>query len=166
MVKNNTLFRNPNYGGDNITDAVQIMLFEILELGNTDILETMLNNGFIKNETLRQRIEHAVVYISENGGPGYYDEYHYTAYDSDIKKMIQSLPNEIEKTTGKKIRFALWLASRDSVIKNYEGNDDNMLAYPTGDIVLSDLGDDGILFGYENEPKPVETHRLVSAGKV
>lgn len=150
-----TAFRNPNYAGDGETDPVEVMLFEIMELGNTDIFDTLLESDLIKNSDIIERMRSASEYIEENGGPGYYDEDDYTDDDRDIKELIKSIPDEIARTTGKTINFVLWLASKSDVEARYEGTGDNIIEYPTSDIILSNLGDEGALFAYETRPEPV-----------
>ncbi len=150
-----TAFRNPDYAGDGEADPVKVMLFEIMELGNTDILDTLLESDLIKNSDIIERMKSASEYIEENGGPGYYDEDDYTDDDRAIKELIKSIPDEIARTTGKTINFVLWLASKSDVETQYDGTGDNILEYPTSDIILSNLGNDGALFGYETRPKPV-----------
>lgn len=65
--------------------------------------------------------------------------------------------NCIEDNTGKKIRYALWLADKDAVEDMYEGNERDIYAYNVDDaVVLSDLGYDGTLYGFEEMPEPIE----------
>ena len=41
------------------------------------------------------------------------------------------------------------------VVKKYQGTDHDMECYEISDVVLSNLEDSGILFGYVSEPHPV-----------
>ena len=77
--------------------------------------------------------------------------------DEDIKYMLNEIIYCIEEETGVKVNYALWLAEKDAVIKYYEGDERDIYGYDTSNaVILSDLGEDGILFGYEEEPKPVK----------
>lgn len=155
-MKKNTMFRTECYGNSGVRDAKEIFLFETLELCNTDILETIVENGLIKNQQLLSNIQDAIEWLDAfNEGDG--DDF----ADADIKfsKLFDSIIDEIAANTGKRIRYALWLASAQAVKRNYEGDQDgrNMDEYYTSEIILSDLGADcgGILFGYESLPKPI-----------
>ena len=144
-----TAFRNPYYAGDGEVKAFEVMSFEILELGNTDILYTLLENGLIQDQLLLESISSVANYIEDFGGPGYYVE------DHTCEDVIHNILKEIKRVTGKDIRVALWLASKEAIIKYYDGSENNIIEYPTSDVVLSDLGEQGSLFGYESMPRPV-----------
>ncbi|MEE5994692.1 MAG: hypothetical protein V3G42_15935, partial [Oscillospiraceae bacterium] len=71
---------------------------------------------------------------------------------------------EVRKNSGYHIKYALWLARYDIVTnKNPDENgygmyltdDTEIDKYKTGPVVLSYLGDGGVLFGYEEMPHPV-----------
>ena len=67
--------------------------------------------------------------------------------------FYKAVLEEIKLVTGKNITYVLWLAEKEDVIKIYgDGHlEDNQIdEYYTSDIVLSDIGVDGKLFGYEN----------------
>ena len=55
------------------------------------------------------------------------------------------------------VNYALWLASKKSVLENYsDGIESEIDVYYVGNaVVLSDLGYDGILFGYRDCPRPL-----------
>lgn len=138
-----TLFRTERYSGSGTRNAVDVIVFEICELGNTDIPEYCLSHyDFSKmrfNETLQFLIENL-----ENGE---------MPDETEIRAVVQDMLKHIESQTGHCITHALWLASRETVKDNYEGNEDSIDEYETGPVILSDLGEDGILFGYESNPQ-------------
>ena len=74
-------------------------------------------------------------------------------------EFYNEILSEIKEVTNKDIKFVLWLAERDAVIKYYGNNgvlaDEHIDEYPISDIILSNLGVDGILFGYEEAVEPI-----------
>ena len=58
-----------------------------------------------------------------------------------------------------RVRYALWLAPSDTVIEHYARPGGRIDAYDVSDaIVLSDLGYDGVLFGFEKNPEPIRSY--------
>lgn len=47
------------------------------------------------------------------------------------------------------------MADRETVIELYDGTEDNISEYETSEAVISDLGGDGVLFGYEEMPEEI-----------
>ena len=62
---------------------------------------------------------------------------------------------EINKQTDHDLKYALWLADKSVVLDMYAYDSLNVDAYETSDIILSNLGADGILFAYDYEPEPI-----------
>lgn len=64
---------------------------------------------------------------------------------------------DLSKVTGVNISHALWLADPDTVL-NFYGKDlttgSYIDAYEPGPVVLTDLGHDGTLYGYDHDPYP------------
>lgn len=52
------------------------------------------------------------------------------------------------------------LASREDVLDLYEADPDDIDEYEVSDVILSDIGHDGRLYGYTNDPEPVNYPRL------
>lgn len=139
------LYRHNQNFGKTPTDALSVLTFETRELGNADIPAYCLEHYDFPTAA-RSLIEGLVKHI--NGEPGI--EVSANGYPFILDIML----TQIRKLTGKDIRHVLWLASRQSVIDNYEGTEDNIEAYETSSVILSDLGEDGILFGYVEAPEP------------
>lgn len=138
------LYRHNQSTGKTPTDALSVLTFETRELGNSDIPRYCLEHYNFPSGT-RSLMEGLIrhidgdegVKVSENGYPF----------------ILDLMLGHIRKETGRDIRHVLWLASRQSVIDNYEGTEDNIEAYETSPVILSDLGPDGILFGYIEAPE-------------
>lgn len=123
--------------------ALPVMLFEITELHNADILEYVSENYLLPDE-LKMDVREIIDNIDD------VDEY-------GCERILEEVLNCIENSTGKKIRYALWLADKDAVEDIYEGDERDIYAYNVDDaVVLSDLEYDGTLYGFEEMPEPIE----------
>ena len=121
-------------------DAISVMKFEIEELENEDIFDYVLDNYKLSKQ-LKNDIKN---YIDDREG--------------NLKNILENILFELKKQTGKNIKYVLWLAEKDTVIDMYDGEENGIDVYETKDgVVLSDLGYDGILFGFEKLPKPIDT---------
>lgn len=139
------LYRNDDYSNSGVQKLVDIIFYEVFELGNTDILE-YCNDHYQLTDDLTDMIDRNIELIQEGDDPS----------DSEIKYIAKELVKEICEETDKHLRYGLWLASKKSVIDFYDGTEENINAYPISDVILSDLGDDGKLFAYEYFPYSVE----------
>ena len=55
------------------------------------------------------------------------------------------------------MKYVLWLCvDKDDVMEYYNATLDDIDTYPVGDVVLSDLGHEGILWGYTSRPEPIK----------
>lgn len=125
--------------------AIPVMLFEITELHNTDILEYVMNHYHLPG-ILMQNIQDYIDNIDdvEEG-------------DENVEYMLKEILGCIEDETGINVRYALWLADREAVEELYDGDELDVNAYDIDNaIVLSDLGYDGTLYGFEEMPEPIE----------
>lgn len=147
------LYRTETYSGSGERNVIDVMLFEIWELCNTDILDTLLESDLIKSEELRDRIKYVAEYVDN------LDD------EDEVKELCEEIISEINKNTGKHIKYAIWLAGYDAIVRHDEnggyGKDITSEAdidkYEIGDVILSDMGKDdgGILYGYEDQPIPI-----------
>ena len=136
-----TLYRNDSAFGEGIREALPVIRFEMCQLGNADIPKYILENYPLKDED--KTFIRDYLAKQENS----FDEERALAA---ADRILFSL----EKTIGKKINFVLWLASKEAVKELYDGTESNMDSYDTsGGTVLSDLGYDGTLFGFEKKPQ-------------
>ena len=134
------LYRAEDTYGSGIRDIYEVIFYELVELGNTDILEYCLEHYLL--DTI---IEDSVEDLIDN----------YTEYDEEyINDIIYAMIHEIEKKTNTQLKYCLWLASKEAVEDLYAG--ENINKYYTSNIILSDLDYDGTLYAYKDEPEPVE----------
>ena len=120
-------------------DAISVMMFEIEELENEDIFDYVLDNYKLSDE-LKESIK---TYMDSSEG--------------DLESILKNMLSEIKTQTGKDIKYALWLAEKETVIDMYDGVENGIDVYETKDgVILSDLGYDGVLFGFEKLPEPVD----------
>lgn len=154
----NTLWRNEEYS-EGVRNAVKVITFEMYDLGNIDIPDTVFHRYIVYNRSRLEQhgfakaIEQIELFVNDT-------------QDFDSKQYMLELPRAIyqkvaediiaiiQTITGVEIKYVLWLTDKESVVRYYEGRDDNMIEYPTTEIVLSDLGKEGKLFGYNSLPIP------------
>lgn len=133
------MYRDEDIYGSGINDILDVISYEVYELGNTDILEYCLDH-YVEDKNLKNRIIDLVNNLENYS-------------DLDVFNLVQDLVVEINYQTKSDLKYCLWLASEQAVKDLYDGS--NINAYYTSDIILSDLGYDGILFAYETEPLPI-----------
>lgn len=135
------LYRNNNTFGDNVRKSLDVIVYEIFELGNADILEYCTEHYALSSE-LRNKIDDIIDNIGD--------------VDEDtVITIVKSLLNELKMIFNRPIKEVIWLASLEAVNDLYAGTDDNadIEAYSVEDaIVLSNLGYDGLLFGFFERP--------------
>lgn len=139
---NNVMYRSEDSYGSGIRDILDIMTFEIYELKNIDILEYTLDH-YLQNSNIKETVENMIADIE-------------IFSEEEVYKICKLIINEINKQTDHNLKYALWLAEYDAVSNIYSFDESSIEAYNTSDIILSDLGYDGILFGYDEEPEPIE----------
>ena len=143
-------YRNESYSGSEIRDAQKIISFEILELGNTDILETIAaHDSNLISDEFKEKLEKIEDMMKDGGVLGIED-----------METVNSILVNINTHTGKNFRYALWLTDRDTVRDLYsDGYDDDsdeyddIDGYETSDYVLADTGILGVLYLYEDMPE-------------
>lgn len=143
-------YRTESFSGLGYRDAVSVMYFETFELMNTDILLTLKEKKLIKGALLSEAERY--IYCLQNSTSEVFNE-------EEGKRFFEEVLRQIFEITGKDIRYVLWLADKETVFDFY-GKDmvseSDFEQYETdGAIVLSELGYDGTLYGYEKEPCPV-----------
>ena len=137
---NNVMYRY-NYSGNNITDPVKVIAFEMGELGNIDIPDYCLDNyGDKMRLEMREKIENAIELI-QNGD-----------MDEDVaEQTAKAIVSEMERIWNIRIKRVMWLADYDTVVDLYcdEGDTENIESFKTSNYIIVDLGCDGILFAYD-----------------
>lgn len=139
---NSVMYRSEDSYGSGVRDILDIMTFEIYELKNIDILEYTLDH-YLQNSNIKETVENMIADIE-------------IFSEDEIYKVCKLIINEINKQTDHNLKYALWLAEYDAVSNIYSFDESSIEAYNTSDVILSDLGYDGILFGYDEEPEPIE----------
>lgn len=138
----NVMYRY-NYSGNNITDPVEVIAFEIGELGNIDIPDYCLENyGDKMRPNVYNEIENAIGLIEDGD------------MDEDMAEHIaKRIVSEMERIWHISIKRVVWLADYDTVVDMYceNGDTNNIEAVETSDYILSDLEGDGILFAYSKD---------------
>lgn len=157
------LFRNENYSGSGVRDAIQVMSFEMFDLNNSDIPETLQATIFAKNTVAKNYCLKLIELIESND------------LDNSNKPTItkesaiiwaENLLSFIKQETGKSIKYALWLTDVTNASYGMYGTasgclniGDQIDAYLESDIILSNMGMQGKLYGYESLP---EIHHTIT----
>ena len=129
-------FRSEDVFGEGYRDAPSVMAHEVFELKNPDIIDTLSSNLMRGSKILKEA--HNIT--DEESGVLFFKE----------------VLKELSKITGREVKYCLWLGDQpEDVINEYNVNLDSLNAYIKSDIVLSDLGTEGKLYGYEEMPKPL-----------
>lgn len=134
-------FRTENFSGSNVRNLEDVVYFEIRELGNTDILDTM-------NELYGLDFQPFMDIEDEN-----------TIADECYHKVLEQIFFHLEKqfNTSRDNLNAIWLTTYDNVEKIYcqSPNDKiNMVDILPNFYPISDLDTDGVLFVYKKEDCP------------
>ena len=135
MIRNKKGYRNENCYGSGVRDLREIIEYEIVELGNIDIQDTLiilydykplhlLEEDLINEDLINQEIENMIKFIKEF--------------------------SKFESLEG------LWLCAKEEDVKQLYWNEDNDLQtyYLTGnEMIISDIGYDGCLIVCEDIEK-------------
>ena len=144
-------YRTETFSGMGYRDAAEVMAFETFEMGNTDIMETLIAARTVQDPSLIHTMKG---YVEELDANGFIDD----LSEADAIKFFGRVLDEIRSVTGYTIKYALWLADEDTVMGFYGKDEilpDDVDAYEIGPVVLSELGYDGTLYGYESCPEPI-----------
>ena len=161
-------YRTERLWGEGYRVAPEVMAFEVFGLGNTDILETLMDT-ILKGTPMADELQQLEYAINEEDVPSnptlskflaMWDKYDEDEEDDAIA-FFQTVLDAIKEKTGKDIKYCLWLCdTKEDIIQEYDMNnelDDNSFdAYEDSDIILSDLGSGGKLYGYEEYPNPCD----------
>lgn len=142
-------YRTETFSGEGFRDAAEVMAFETFELGNTDIPEYLCSHQ-LKGSSIAPALESITKELDDNG---FVDDMSWEEKVDFFREVLEDL----SKVTGVNISHALWLADPDTVL-NFYGKDlttgSYIDAYEPGPVVLTDLGHDGTLYGYDHDPYP------------
>ncbi len=159
-------YRTEKLYGEGYRDAAPVMAHEIFELNNVDIIDTLIGTILTDDSEPRRALEIInfelranVPHLHDNKGIfniiQNYDDHEYEAV-----LLFENVLKEINNKTGKNIRYVLWLCDSKEDLYNsyyYDGGltDNDIDEYEDSDVILSDLGRDGKLYGYEELPQPI-----------
>ncbi len=144
-------YRSENIYGEGFRDAGDVISHEIFELGNTDILHYLYDNGF-KNPSYKN-LWNAIELGDEDA---LIKVIHFPGQEREWVKDNILFP--IYKRTGLTVNYVLWLCdSKEDVENSYQvdAGDQDIDTYPVGEVLLSDLGKEGKLYGYEFLPERI-----------
>lgn len=141
----NVLYRTESAYGSQNRDIREVLLFEIVELGNTDVLDYVVKHYA---ESFPDELLGHLKAISDESGISKYS-------DQELCNIVNQTVDCLSCHFNVKLMYCLWLADKEAVIDLYGGTEETMDAYSTSDFILSDLGRDGILFAYESLPQPI-----------
>jgi len=159
MKNPKTAYRCDAFNGRRFSDRLMpadVIKNEILDYGNTDILETV-NNLYCKgsNEFL--------IDIAAAVKNGDYNDSGVIMNDTVIsaKDIARYILKVIKAATGKDVRYFLWLASLEAVKKLYaRSKNPDIKEFDISDaVIVSDLEYDGKLYGYEEKPEPINNDK-------
>ena len=142
-----TEYRSEYVYGNGIRNPKQVLMYEIFELGNSDIPHYICTNYTISSYCKSKWLG----YIEELEMNGFVDDFS----TKDKEEAVSELLNNLMEATNKKINYVLWLASKEDVISLYHAEKEDIEQYPIGEVILSDLGHDGRLYGYSENPIPI-----------
>ena len=140
MLNQNVGFRTEDFSGSNVRNLKDVVYYEIRELKNTDILDTM---NKLYGLDFSDCIDSEEEYV--------YDECYW-----DVSEQIFSHLEKQFNTSRDNLR-AIWLTTYDNVEKIYcrQPTDKiNMVYIHHNFYPISDLGSDGVLFVYKKEDCP------------
>ncbi len=145
------MYRTEEFSGEGYRDPAEVLAFETRKLGNVDAVDYMIGHYLDPSSKLYERaleIKEAVLSdVPDETDP------------DEVLDFYGACLREIEKRTGKKVTWCLWLASLDAVVGCYALSGAEHLhpdAYRTeGAVVLDDLGYDGMLLGFEAPQEPI-----------
>jgi hypothetical protein len=133
-------YRDDTLYGDGYVDAARVLTYEIGELGNYDVLEYLAMTCLVGTDIGEQ--------WPEVNNDVEVDEFFEARGGVEHFVRAELLP-AIAEATGVRVSTVRWLCRTvDDVVNAYGADPDNVTAYPVGDVLLSDLGVDGQLWGY------------------
>lgn len=160
ITRDNVFIRYRIENGVRERNPVKVMAFEMVELDNTDIVEYLLNNHLVQQKANKDFLENIIKGICP-----------YTDYDDNAcLQQCEDIIKDIEHTVNRSIRYVLWLTEPAAIDECYAFSEEDgyeIDGYQISDIVLSDLGYDGTLYAYEQNPVPIESkiiHRQLEFG--
>jgi len=156
-------YRSEIIFGEGYRDASAVMSHEVFYLQNTDILitlrETILKDSDIKVklEILEEELNNGAIADGDDGS--IYNLIEDEGESDECINFFKAVLEEIQKVTGKDIKYCLWLCNNKNEVYAYDMHkelaDADIDSYDETDVILSNMGTDGCLYGYENMPEKI-----------
>ena len=163
-------YRCEEFFGEGYRDAASVMAYEVFVLNNTDVLDYLIKSKLI-GEWMKELL---LVYstlmkdgeLIRTGFDTDYEEmlYRYRNNEEDRVDFFHDILDDISKRTGWEIKYCLWLCnSPKDCFNSYNRDPAKRITdfqfdkYETSGILLTDLGKEGKLYGFEYEPKPIRS---------
>lgn len=163
-------YRTERLWGEGYRDAIEVMAHETFGLGNSDIPETLAKT-ILKGTSIEEELLQLEYVLSQD----YFEED--ISHNKELAKFIsiwekyedgeeedailffEKVLDVIKTKIGKNIKYCLWLCdTKEDIIEEYDMHnelDENSFdAYEDSNVILSDLGSGGKLYGYEEYPNP------------
>lgn len=141
------MYRTETYSGSLERRFTHVLRYELFVLGNAHILLELIQNELVRDLDLIAQMESFADELEEIG---FVDD----MPESDQLEFLERVRLDVSAQAGRDIQYALWLTDKACVQDFYGGRDGDIEGYKTSDVILSDLGRSGTLFGYELEPFP------------
>ena len=142
------LYRTESCSGSGVRDVIDVIHYEMAELQNTDIPVYVLEH-YAFPEDLETELRDILSLADDEDYPFTFDRGHFL-------DVVSRMVDEIGRQKGIPVRYALWLAEEDVVRNRYNLPGGTVDRYSVSPVVLSDLGPDGILFGYAEMPAKMD----------
>lgn len=153
-------YRTESYSGSGVRDPVEILIYEMYELENWSMLKELVN------QCNNYRGEDASDSITSLNDPDelYSDDDELLPSETTIRNFIRLILSIIGLSSDMYIKYAIWLADNPKTVRSlYHGTGDDIDAYNIqGGIKLVDVGNDGVLFGFEELPTPKPLSSIIS----
>lgn len=144
------MYRTEAAYGSGIRDIVQVICYEVFSLGNTDVLHYLLGKH---TSCFNMPMQHEMLSLCKviDGCTAVFDD---TLEEEHLEK-IRQIVTAMNSYYNVELKYCLWLADLDTVRQLYDGCEEDIKAYKISQYILSNLGEEGILFAYEDYPTPV-----------
>lgn len=144
-------YRSEILFGEGYRDAVDVMTHETYELRNTDIPDYLIQSDLVTRET-KNKLYELVTNM---------EEWPDDVCTYDVRCLYQEVLKDIKKLWGLDIKYVLWLCDNKEDLRRYDIHrsltDSNIDVYEESDVIFSDIGAEGKLYGYETLPEPIGT---------
>lgn len=156
IIEDKRGYRTESYSGSGVRNLKEILRYEIVILGNTDILAYLRDNydilpEFKLNENTISSLRETAEDDNELKQLIIDEEQQIAIVNADY--FIEQILNFVQRVIGSKEATGLWLTTFKNVINRYGGNSEDIDEYSLPDrfIVLSDLDNDGALLVFKKD---------------